>query len=325
LYNPSQTFPAFQNADVRVMHLNRIGAFRRNHRAALPFLARSFSKLKIDADLIVCSSSGWAHGASCTGRKIVYCHTPARWLYQASRYLGDGHRISAAALTVLAPRLRKWDRSAAKTADLYIANSSVVRERIQQTYGIEAQLLPPPHTINADGPRDPAPGLTPPFLLCVTRLLPYKNVACLIEAFAKLPHHLVIVGTGPEAARLRSMAPGNVHFLGNIPDEQLRWLYANCEGLLAPGHEDLGLAPLEAAAFGKPVAALRWGGFLDTVNEGVTGVFFDRPEPDLVMKAIAQLRADPFDAEAIRRHAEQFNESAFMTQLRSLAELVVSP
>jgi len=224
----------------------------------------------------------------------------------------------------LSPRLKRWDKAAAASADLYVANSTVVQERIQQVYGIEAQLLTPPHTIEAEGLQQPVSGLNPPFYLCVTRLLPYKNVPCLLEAFANLPYTLVIVGTGPEGARLCSLATGNVRFLGNVSDEQLRWLYANCGGLLAPGYEDLGLTPLEAAAFGKPVAALRWGGFLDTISEGVTGVFFDRPEPDLITKALAELGATHFDSQTIRRHAGHHSEQTFIEKLRSLAEVVAS-
>ena len=87
LYEPAATFPAFAAVDVRPLPLNRLGPLRRNHRLALPLLAPAFSRLRVDADVVICSSSGWAHGARVTGRKIVYCHTPARWLYQPGRYL----------------------------------------------------------------------------------------------------------------------------------------------------------------------------------------------------------------------------------------------
>ena len=101
LYEPATTFPSSARVDVRPTPLNRLAPLRRDHRLALPLLAPAFSRLRIDADVVVCSSSGWAHGARVTGRKIVYCHTPARWLYQADRYLrgrGAGARLVAGAL-----------------------------------------------------------------------------------------------------------------------------------------------------------------------------------------------------------------------------------
>ena len=87
LYDPRATFPEFGEIDVRTLPINRLPPLRRHHRAALPLLAPSFSSLRISADVVICSSSGWAHGARVEGRKIVYCHTPARWLYQSDRYL----------------------------------------------------------------------------------------------------------------------------------------------------------------------------------------------------------------------------------------------
>ena len=87
LYDPDGTFPEFAEVDVRTLPINRLAPLRRYHRLALPLLAPSFSRLKVKADVVICSSSGWAHGARVEGRKIVYCHTPARWLYQSDRYL----------------------------------------------------------------------------------------------------------------------------------------------------------------------------------------------------------------------------------------------
>ena len=85
LYDPEGTFPEFREAHVVTSPLNRLGPLRRDHRLALPLLAPSFSRLEIAADVVVCSSSGWSHGARVEGRKVVYCHTPARWLYQPDR------------------------------------------------------------------------------------------------------------------------------------------------------------------------------------------------------------------------------------------------
>ena len=155
----------------------------------------------------------------------------------------------------------------------------------------------------------------------MSRLLPYKHVDAAIEAFRGLKgQRLIVVGSGPEERRLRAMAPPNVLLLGSVSDTQVRWLYANTAGLVAASFEDYGLTPLEAAAFGKPTAALRWGGYLDTVCEGETGVFFDRPEAADVRQAVLELLGGAFSAVRLRSHADAFSEERFIQRLRAIVE-----
>ena len=172
-------------------------------------------------------------------------------------------------LRMLDPYLRAFDRRAAASADTYLANSTFVRDQIRSAYGIDAEVLHPPSSLDPDGPAEPVPDIEPGFLLTVARLLPYKHVAETVDAFRLLPgHRLVVVGEGPGRAGLEASLPGNVRLLGDVSDARLRWLYANCAGLVTASREDFGLTPVEAAAFGKPVAALRFGGHLDTVRAG---------------------------------------------------------
>jgi glycosyltransferase involved in cell wall biosynthesis len=319
LFAPDRTFPEFKNADVRSLPLDRIRLLRSHHRLALPLLAPAFSALKIQADVVLCSSSGWAHAVTTNGRKVVYCYTPARWLYQSGRYLGRGHLVARVALRALRPTLVRWDRRAAHSADLYLAQSNVVRDRIRKVYGIEALMLPAPHSITERPFQQPLHGIRPGFFLCVSRLLPYKNLDSVIRAFGGLTSSsLVIVGTGPEAERLRRLATENVVFTKSVTDAELAWLYANCLGVIAAAYEDFGLVPLEAAAFGKPSAALRWGGFLDTVIEDKTGIFFESPSPSAIQRAVHQLTGRRFDPTILRSHAAEYSESQFISRLRSI-------
>jgi glycosyltransferase involved in cell wall biosynthesis len=319
LFDPPGTFPEFADVDVRPLPLNAVVTFRHRHRLALPLLAPSFSRLEIAADVVVCSSSGWSHGARVKGRKVVYCHTPARWLYQPDRYLrGRPVPLRLVARGSRRPLLR-WDRAAAATADRYLANSSVVAKRIRDSYGIEAEVVPPPPAITPDGESEAVPGIEPGFVLGVSRLLPYKNLDTVVRAFAELPaERLVLVGQGPLEQQLRQLAGANVALVGGVSDAQLRWLYASSGGLVAAAHEDFGLTPLEAASFGKPAAVLRWGGFLDTVDERRTGLFFEGPTPAEVAKAVRALLATGWDAEALRAHAEVFSEARFIERVTEI-------
>ena len=165
-----------------------------------------------------------------------------------------------------------------------------MQQRIATTYGRDAELLPPPHGMDASAPREPVPELAdwgPGYALVVSRLLPYKNVDAVIEAVRGTDRRLVVVGHGPEEARLRATLPDHVRLLGGLSDAQLRSVYAGAGVLVAASHEDFGLAPLEAAAFGVPTVALRGGGFLETVVEGETGLFFDQPEPTAIAASLA--------------------------------------
>ena len=317
LYDPAGTYPEFRDAHVVVSPIDRLSPLRRRHRIALPLLPYAVSRLHVDAEVVVASSSGWAHGVPTSGRKLVYCHAPARWLYQAEAYLGGpaNRSLRGQGLTLMSGWLRRWDRRAAASADRYLANSTVVGERIAAAYGITADVVPPPFGVDARQTQAPVDQLTDwaehRYLLIVSRLLPYKNVDVAIEAVRGLGERLVVVGSGPLAAQLRAAAPDNVRILSDLTDAELRWTYAHAGTLLAPSLEDFGLTPLEAAAFGMPTLALHGGGYLDTIDEGVNGTFFETPTVQSVRAAVVANRDRRWDSDAIRAHAAQFSEARF--------------
>lgn len=321
LYDPDGTYPEFRDLDVRTSGLNRIPRFRRHHRLALPFLPWASNSIFIDADVVVASSSGWAHGFRTPGRKLVYCYSPARWLYEPDRYLGeDSGSVATTSLRLMGPMLRHWDRKAARTATTYLAISGVTQGRIKREYGRDAKIVPAPHSVvscaslSEDRGRVPKPG----YFLVVSRLLPYKNVRPVVQAFKRLPdHQLLIVGAGPQRAELAKLAGANVTMLSDLTDEEMAAAYAGCVGLIAASHEDFGLTPLEAAAHGKPSVVLRWGGFLDTVVEDETGVFFDDPLEAEIAAGVSKLSARLWDSEVLRARADQFTEGVFADTMRA--------
>jgi glycosyltransferase involved in cell wall biosynthesis len=319
LYEADHTFPEYASHSVQTLPLNRLGVLRRHHRWALPLLAPSFSRLRVEADVVLCSSSGWAHGVEVTGRKIVYCYAPARWIYQTDRYFQESPALVRAVGNVLRPQLQRWDRRAAATAHRYITTSSAVRDAIREAYGIDAAVVPPPPALDGSGPQRAVAGLAPGFVLCVCRLQPYKNVDAVIAAFAQLPdHRLVVVGEGRDWHRLEALLGPNAQLFGRMDDARLRWLYANCAGVVGAAYEDFGLTPLEAAAFAKPVAVLRSGGYLDTVVDGVTGVFFDEPLPSAVAAAVQDMVGRRWSNLELVAHAERFGEARFIERMQAI-------
>jgi glycosyltransferase involved in cell wall biosynthesis len=318
-YESHPLYDAFGSADVRPLFVDRLPVLRRHHRASLPLLPGAFSRLRLDHDVVVCGSSGWAAGAVATaGRKIVYFHALARWLHQPEPYL-DGHRSHRAGLALVRRRLLEWDRRAVASADRWLVYGKAMASQVERIYGVDTEILPPPISIDGHGEQRPVEGLEPGFLLCLSRLVPYKNVDVVVAAFEQMPQlQLVIAGDGPDAKHLKERAPKNVRMVGLADDETARWLYANCAGLVSAAHEPFGLTTLEAAAFGKPSAVLRAEGFLDTVIEGETGVFFDSPTPGAVAEGVKALLYESFSSSRIETHAEHYSEAAFVERLRKI-------
>lgn len=315
LYEPSQTFAEFEQYRIDTSFLNRVSAIRQDARRGLPLLSTAWSSLSInDADVVICSSSGWSHAVRTSAWKVVYCHNPARWLYQSDAYLRDASTSVRVALSAMAPALRHWDQVQASTADLYLANSSTVRERIRRTYGYDAPVLHPPTGVDAEGERSPVPGLAPGFILTVGRPRSYKNTEAVCAAVASQPQwRLAVVGGLPEGDW-----PDNVQGITDATDAQLRWLYANCQALVAVGDEDFGLTVPEAASFGKPAVAWRHGGYLDTVVPGVNGVLIDSPTADQIVAGLRRLTARPPSTQAVLEHSRQFSEQAFVDSIQTL-------
>jgi glycosyltransferase involved in cell wall biosynthesis len=324
LYEPDATYPEFKSVDIRVSWLNRIGFFRRNHRLALLLLPFATRSLKPKADVIVISTSAFAQAVTADSPKLVYCHTPPRFVYLADEYVGDGLTAKALAviLKIARPFLRALDQRAAKTASNYIANSNIVRERIKSVYEISADVVFPPHSIDISLPAEEISEVTSKFsgedfYLVVSRLLPYKNVDKVIQAFRENQHRrLVIIGSGPLSESIRSTLPENCILLSGLTDGQMRWAYSQSKALIAASFEDFGLTVIEAAAWGKPAIALRAGGYLDTVHESVSGVFFDDSNAAEIANALTVFESRVWSPDAIKSHAEAFSESAFISEIQ---------
>lgn len=319
MYDADATYPEFAAHHVETCWPQRVPALRKDPRRALPVLAQAVSRHAVeDADVLLVSSSGWAHGFPTSAPKIVYCHTPPRWLHCKADYAMGLPVPARLALGALDPMLRRWDRRAAHTATRYLANSTMVQRRIHDAYGIDAGLLHPPVGLDVHGPQEPVPGLEPGFVLTIGRSRGYKNSTVVCEAVAALTDaRLVVVGGLPETA---GSWPDNLVGVRDISDAQLRWLYAHAAGLVGVSHEDFGLTPVEANAFGVPTVLLRAGGYLDSSVEGLTTVFVDAVEVEAVRDGIARLleaeRAGDWDREAICRHADRFSAASFAAALR---------
>lgn len=309
LYRADSTHPAFGGADVRTSPLDLLPVDRgfRNLFPLYPAAFRSFGTL--EHDVVISSSSGWAHRVHTAPHTFhaVYCHAPARWLY-GGEHLADRRRH---ALRPLLGALRSWDRGAARRADLYVANSEEIRKRIRRCYGVDAPVVHPPVEIERFRPQPRGERL-----LVVSRLLPYKRVDAIVEVATRAGIGLDVVGTGPALEELRRGAGPTVTFHGRLEDAAVTALMEGCRALCLPGKEDFGITPVEAQAAGKPVVALAAGGALETVEEGVTGAFFPRHDPDEILDAIRRCDRIAATPETLAAAARRFSRHAFETSLR---------
>lgn len=306
LYRPGSTFPEFRERTVRTSYLDRLPIDSR-FRNLLPLYPSAFRALgELQHELVLSSSSGWAHGVRTCGRSthVVYCHTPARWLYGAA-HLG-ARSIQRRSARPLLSAMRHWDQAAARRADRYIANSENVRRRVRAIYGLEADVVHPPvdvarFTARPRGER----------LLVVSRLLPYKRVELAIEAANRARLPLDVIGSGPSYRDLVAIAGPTVRFDRRLEDAEITSLMESCRALLLPGEEDFGITPVEALAAGKPVVAYGAGGALETIEEGLTGAFFHTPTAAALLDAldrVERLRSDP---ETLAERARRFSPEAF--------------
>src|SRR4051794_3734137 len=169
-WNPPSTYPEFRDHNIETMWIDKVAALRRDPRRAFPFLARAFEQHHIpDADLVLCSSSGWAHRVSTPAPKVVYCHNPARWLYQPHEYFPKMPAWARGRYVERTKRLRDSDAAAAHGAAAYLVNSGAVAGRVRVTYGIDSLVVPPARGLSPNGPQTPIVGLQPGYLLTVSR------------------------------------------------------------------------------------------------------------------------------------------------------------
>jgi glycosyltransferase involved in cell wall biosynthesis len=234
-------------------------------------------------------------------------------------YFGPGRASLLTRLLVrgVAPRLRAWDVRTAARVHRFAANSAWVSDRIRRYYGRDSVVIPPPVDTGFFTPGDARPGT---YDLVVSALAPYKRLELVLDAYRGTGRPVRIVGTGPEEARLRALAPPEASFLGRVGDEELRDLYRGCRAVLMPGVEDAGIVPLEALACGRPAVVFAEGGGGETVEHGRTGLVFREPAAASLRAAVSTLETTPFDRLALRARAEAHRLEVFEERVRSFVD-----
>jgi glycosyltransferase involved in cell wall biosynthesis len=285
-------------------------------------------------DVVISSTHAVAKGVL-TGPDqlhISYVHSPMRYIWdlqqQYLRQSGLSRGVKSIYIRWLFGRLRQWDVSSAQHVDHFIANSSYIGRRLKKAYARDATVIHPPVDIERFG----LGSRKDDFFLLPGRLVPYKRADLIVEAFRTQPdRRLVVVGDGPELARVRAAARGapNIEFRGKVTTTELVDFMQRARAALFAAEEDFGITMVEAQACGTPVIAFGRGGVTDIVDaegETPTGILFDRQEVGAVLDALSRFdrMGRTITAESCRANALRFSRARFRAEIRNFVEIALS-
>ena len=313
MYRPEAMPPRYRQWDIRTTWLNRIELSKTHHQWFLLAYPFAFGSLDLsDYDLVISNKSAFCFNVR-TGsraRHLCYCLTPTRFVWNFAAYVrGEGAGgVARRVVPGFLPYLQNVERRAARRVSAFAAISRAVQARIKLAYAADSRIVYPPvdtgrFHANPNPPDD--------FFLVVSRLIPYKRIDLVEAAFNRLRLPLVVIGDGRERAALEAKSGPNIRFLGRLSNAESDEYRYRCRAFIFPGEDDFGIAPVEAMAAGRPVIAYAAGGALDTVEEGLSGLFFHEPAADSLAEAVARFQTMAFDATAIQAHALRFSRERF--------------
>ncbi|MHA3887883.1 glycosyltransferase family 4 protein [Stutzerimonas degradans] len=303
---------------------------RSAYQKYLPLMPLAIEQLDMSAyDLVISSSHAVAKGVL-TGPNqlhISYVHSPIRYAWDLQhQYLHEAsldRGIKAKLARMLLHYMRMWDQRTASGVDEFIANSHFIAKRINKSYRRQSTVIYPP----VDTSRFTLHEAKEDFYLTASRMVPYKKIPLIVEAFAAMPDkRLVVIGTGPEMERVREVASANVTLMGYQSDEVLRQYMQRARAFVFAAEEDFGIAPIEAQACGTPVIAFARGGVLETIrgleHEKPTGVFYPEQSIDSIVAAVRtfETHRQRISASNCRSNAERFGGERFKQEIKAFVE-----
>jgi glycosyltransferase involved in cell wall biosynthesis len=323
VYNPKAVSALINSHHVFTSRINRLPFSKKLYQLYMPLMPNALIDFNLQGyDLIISSEAGPAKGVvpAPNAYHICYCHSPMRYLWDMyHEYFRGASVFVRFFMKKLIPSLRLWDVTSANLVDRFITNSHYVAKRILRVYNRNAEvvygLAPIEKFLNAE--RKPAD-----YYLFFGQFTGYKRADIAIEACLKSGRKLIVAGTGTKKKETKKYGKtGLVRFTGRVSDEEAAALFAGARALLYPGIEDLGLVPIEAQAAGCPVIAYRDGGALETVKEGVTGIFFDEQTPESLIAAMDLFERNEVTftgRKVFKDHVQQFSKAAFIERIQKV-------
>lgn len=308
---------------VQTSFVHNLPKAKTKYRNYLPFFPLAIEQFDLsEYDVILSSSHAVAKGVLTHSDQlhISYVHTPIRYAWDLyHQYLkesGLDKGLKGKLAKYFLHKIRIWDISTINRVDHYIANSHYIARRIKKVYGKESTVIYPP----VDVERFQLCVKKEEFYLTASRMVPYKKIDLIVEAFSKTDKKLVVIGTGPDMEKIKSFAGENIEFLGFAPDGVLLDYMQRAKGFVFAAEEDFGIVPVEAQACGTPVICLGKGGTKETVIDGKTGVHFQKQNIENLLSAIDRFEDLNFDALEIRKHALKFSKERFEKEIKEFVD-----
>jgi glycosyltransferase involved in cell wall biosynthesis len=319
---PSGQRDFIQNKPVRTSFLQKFPLAKTRYRSFLPFMPLAVEQFDMSGyDLVISSSHAVAKGVI-TGPNqlhVCICYSPIRYAWDLTHHYikeaGLSRGIKGWMAKYILHKIRMWDCRTANGVDEFVAISNFIAGRIMKAYRRDSTVIYPP--VDTD-----AYTLHPAkedFYLMVGRMVPYKNTGMVVEAFSKMPDKkLIVIGNGPDFAKVRRLAKSNVSLMGRQPFEVLKEHMQRARALIFAAEEDFGIVPIEAQACGTPIIACGRGGALETINEDHTGIFFRNLDISEIVRTVNRFEEirDQFYPEEIRRNAMRFSTARFRDELK---------
>ncbi|MBU2904896.1 glycosyltransferase [Arenibacter algicola] len=315
--------------------IQRLPFGKKKYRSYLPLFPLAIEQFDLNEyELVISSSSSVAKGVLTRPDQlhITYVYSPVRYAWDLyAQYLRES-KLEKGLKGFLARyflfRLRSWDYSTANRPDHYIAISKYVAKRIKKIYNKEAIVIYPPVDTNSFN----ISKTTEDYYITCSRMVPYKKIDLIVEAFSKTEKKLIVIGEGPDYKKIKHLAGPNVQLLGFLEKNRVLNLIKRAKAFIFAAEEDFGIAPIEAQAAGVPVIAFGKGGILETVNgqfpdnpvlmENMTGVFFKEQTSGSVLEALSFFEENEkmFDKNIIRKNAQQFSIERFEKEFKDTVE-----
>ena len=295
------------------------------YRNYLPLFPLAIEQFDLSGyDVVLSSSHAVAKGVLTHSNQlhIAYVHTPIRYAWdlyhQYLRESGLDRGLKGVLAKYFLHKIRLWDASTANRVDHYVANSRYIARRIQKTYGKPSDVIYPPVDVDKFTLRE----AKEEFYLTASRMVPYKKIDLIVEAFSQTDKKLLVIGDGPDMAKIKSKAGKNVELLGFADDETMADLMGRAKAFVFAAEEDFGITPVEAQACGTPVICFGRGGARETVRDGESGLYFMEQNAKELLVAVAKFEQnyDKFEPVKIRENSLKFSRARFEAEIKSYVE-----
>ena len=318
---PSEKRDFLLNKKTHTSFIQHLPMAKSKYRSYLPLMPLAIEQLDVTGyDLVISSSYAVSKGII-TGPNqvhISYVHSPIRYAWDLQhQYLHEAELekgFKGWLAKMILHYIRMWDYRTANGVDYFIANSKFIARRIKKVYGRDAEVIYPPVDVEAYQMCNQKEN----FYLTASRMVPYKKIKLIVEAFNEMPEKkLVVIGEGPEFAKTKAIAGPNIEIMGYQPFDVLKEKMQKAKAFVFAAEEDFGITPVEAQACGTPVIAYGKGGALETVRgldkENPTGLFFEAQTVDSIVQAVNRFEREGYKitAENCRKNAEKFSVNNF--------------